>query len=138
MEFSSSSSAHYAWELLDGIKLFDRPLTVRPQQKDGETSSGTPTNQIAANIFYKNFYNTYDELKRRPQSEPRRSRQEEESYHHSHRNNSFNVPFNRSFSSPAHQTISPLVRNWTAYNGLPFPDPRFNQPSPSNYPYWYR
>lgn len=132
MEFFSSASVHYAWELLDGIKLFDRYLSVRPQQKDGVTTTQMPSNQMSASDFYKDFYNKHDELKRRPQSEPRRIRREEESYHNSFGNNSFSHAFNRSFSSPAYQTINPLIRSWSPnMHGLPFPNPRFNQTPPS-------
>lgn len=106
VEFSSSTSAHYACELLDGIKLFDRPLTVRPSQRDGETANWAPTNQMSASNFYRDFYNKCDELKRRPQSEPRISRWQEENFYR--RNNSFtNQPLNRSLSSPAYMAYTP-------------------------------
>ena len=100
IEFSSSIAAHYAWELLDGIKLYNCPLTVRPQHREnGEITRHQPSNVVSACNFYNDYYHKYAELARRPQSEPRRNQWNEESNHQ--RNNSFSHPtLNRSFSSP--------------------------------------
>ena len=110
IEFSSSISAHYAWELLDGIKLYNCTLAVRPQHREnGEITRHQPSNVVSACNFYNEYYHKYAELKRRPQSEPRRNRWNEES--NLQRNNSFSHPIlNRSLSSPETIATNPQVR----------------------------
>ncbi|XP_028401200.1 RNA-binding protein 7-like [Dendronephthya gigantea] len=137
VEFYSSVAAHYAWELFDGIRLYNRSLTVRPRNSEKtDTPRYMPSNVIPASDFYQDFYHKYEEWKHRPQSEPRRNQWTEES--NSQRNNSFSQPsFNRSFSSasnfPNHVTQQLMnMRTGGRNNSTPYR----NSPSPLRIPKW--
>ena len=95
---------------MDGIKLYNCTLTVRPQHREnGEITRHQPSNVMSACDFYNEYYHKYAESKHRPQSEPRRNRWNEENHHQ--RNNSFSHPtLNRSFSSPENIAINPQIR----------------------------
>ena len=103
VEFSSSASAQYACELLNGIKLYNQVLTVRPDNSEKEKRLGDrsmPNNMNSALQFYNNFYYNYEEVKYRQHGQTRRN----PSYNFNHHewNNSFTPQLlNSGISSPS-------------------------------------
>lgn len=119
VEFSSSATAHYACDLLNGIKLYNQVLTVRPhnsEKEKGLCDRSMPNNMISALQFYHNFYCNYEEVKYRPHGQTRRN----PSYNFNHHewNNSFTPQLlNRSISSPSSSAMfDELPRNASDWN----------------------